>query len=386
MSDTDSNYDEREQSEIKHYALRLYLQPATRILGTTRSVKYVDCCAGPWKACSPDCSDTSFGIAIDVFRQASIELAGRGIVRTFPSLLIERDNKAFQRLAAFAKQHNSESVPITAQNWDFTERLTEIVSFCSTTGTFPFIFIDPTGWNLAKISNIRPLLRLNPGEVLINLMSPFISRFIKDGKTDFSDLLGVDFSSLRVLNGAELEQAIVDRYCDLIKQEGNFAYVCSLPIMNPDMDTFNFHLIYATRHRKGVAVFKDVEKRTEDKTRQIRAGLQQKDRQSKSGNLELFDASVQYRENSYQRLARTNKDKAREAVRTLIETSHSVPYDDCWVEALQFSAVYEADLRSWIDVWQRQSSISVEGKTPKMRVLQIGKGLKLVKDLLTTLR
>ncbi len=380
MSDTDSNYDEREQSEIKHYALRLYLEPAARILGTTRSVTYVDCCAGPWKACAPDCSDTSFGIATDVFGRAAAALAGRGIIRKFPLLLIEKDMSAFRKLEGFAKQHSSQSLLITARNWDFTEKLSEIIRFCSGAGGFPFIFIDPTGWKLAETANIRPLLHLNPGEVLINLMSPFISRFIKDNKTDFSGLLGEDYPSLRSLQGAELEQAIVDKYCDLIKREGNFAYVCSLPIMNPDMDSFNFHLIYATRSRKGVEVFKEVEKRTEKKTHEIRAGLQQKERESRSGNLELFEAGVQYHETCHQRLARTNKGRARDAVKTLIETANKASYDDCWVEALQFSAVYETDLRAWINDWEREGLIVVEGRALKARVLQVGKGVNLVRS------
>jgi hypothetical protein len=94
MSNTDSNYAEREQSEIKHYALRLYLEAATRILGTTRNLKYVDCCAGPWKAASPDHSDTSFGIAINTLKQATNDLATRGISSRFAALLIEKSPTA----------------------------------------------------------------------------------------------------------------------------------------------------------------------------------------------------------------------------------------------------------------------------------------------------
>ena len=103
-------------------------------------------------------------------------------------------------------------------------------------------------------------------------MSSLITRFIKDNRTDFTeDLLGDDFPSLRSRSGADLESAIVGKYCELVKREGGFDYVCSLPVMNPDLDSFNFHLIYATRHRKGVEVFKAVEKRTEERTHIIRA-------------------------------------------------------------------------------------------------------------------
>jgi len=381
MSKTDSNYDDREQSEIKHYALRLYLEAATRILGSTRNLKYIDCCAGPWKASAPDLSDTSFGIAVHTLQVAASELAKRGKLPKFACLLIEKDPIPFAELEAFARRSDTSSLRVHARNWDFTERLPDIVRYCSTPGTFPFIFIDPKGWQLAGISKIRPLLQLNPGEVLINLMSPFITRFIKDNKTDFSDLLGADFPSLRELSGPELELAIVDKYCELVKREGRFDYVCSLPVMNPDSDCFNFHLIYATRHRKGVEVFKAVEKRTEEMTHIIRAELQQKGRQSKSGHLELFGPDVQYRENCYQRLARTNKMRAKEALRALIERNTRVPYDSCWGEALQFSAVYETDLRAWISAWEQEGFITVEGKASRARVLQVGKHINLVRNV-----
>jgi len=306
-------------------------------------------------------------------------LAERGIRPKFACLLIEKKASSFAKLESFAKLNHTPEFSIQAQNWDFAERLTDIVSYCRTASAFPFIFIDPKGWQLAGISKIWPLLRLNPGEVLINLMSSFIGRFIKDNTTDFSDLLGADFPALRALSGEELESAIVEKYCEMVKREGRFNYVCSLPVMNPDMDSFSFHLIYATRHIKGVKVFKDVENQTEKKTHSIRAELQQRSRQSKSGNFELFPPNVQYRENCYRRLERTNKERARETVRALIESSPVVSYDACWNEALQFSAVYEKDLREWVGAWESQGLLTVEGKAPRARVLQVGEGVNLIR-------
>ncbi len=58
--------------------------------------------------------------------------------------------------------------------------------------------------------------------------------------------------------------------------------------MKPDSDAFNFYLIYATRHPKGVEVFKNVEKRTEEQTHVVRADVQLRQRQEKTGNFELF--------------------------------------------------------------------------------------------------
>src|SRR5258708_4322466 len=228
MSLPGSDYEDREQSGIKHYALRLYLEAATRILGARFNFKYVDCCAGPWESKAKDYTDTSFGIAVDVLNKAAVDLAARSKSTNFACLLIEEKSTSFSKLDNFAKSCNGKNVEVRAENWDFTKHLTEITQFCRTPKTFPFVFIDPKGWTLAGISLITPILQLNPGEVLINLMSSFIARFLKDNKTDFSDLLGEDFPELRRLSGPDLELAVVSKYCELVKRKGNYNYVCAL--------------------------------------------------------------------------------------------------------------------------------------------------------------
>ncbi len=367
---TESGYHDREQSAIKHYAIRLYLEAAARILGSAYDIKYVDCCAGPWGSKDSEYRDTSFGIAFEVLKATRSELSARGRPPSIECLFIEKEPEAFQQLEAFAKQRSSSELEIRAENWDFAEQIGEIVRYCSTRRTFPFILIDPWGWKLAGISQISSLLKLKPGEVVINLMSSFVTRFVSDSATDLSDLLGEDFPELRSLSGTELEFAVVRKYCDLIKREGAFSYVCALPVMKPDSDAFNFYLIYATRHPKGVEVFKNVEKRTEEQTHVVRATVQQRQREEKSGNFELFPPPVLYRERKYQQLAENNRVRAKRRVWDLLTASNEVSYDDCWAEALQFSAVYQADLREWLTEWERAGRLCVKGRKKAGEVLK----------------
>ncbi len=359
---TESGYQDREQSELKHYAIKLYLEAAARILGSAWNLKYVDCCAGPWNSTKSDYSDTSFGIAFEVLRAAREELSSRSWAPQVACLFIEKEMAPFSELDAFAKAKNSPDLRVRAENWDFAERMDEIVRYCSSPRTFPFILIDPWGWKLAGISQISPLLKLKRGEVVINLMSSFITRFVNDNATDLSDLLGKDFPELRRLSGSEREFAVVRKYCDLIKREGDFAYVCALPVMKPDSDAFNFYLIYATRHPKGVDVFKRVEKRTEERTQVVRADVQKRQRQERTGNFELFEPDVQYRERKYQQLATDNRGRAQRQILDHLKMAGDVPYDDCWAEALQYSAVYQSDLRSWIDAWEKEGTVLVKGR------------------------
>lgn len=366
----ESGYQDREQSEIKHYAIRLYLEAAARILGSAYDIKYVDCCAGPWNSRDSDYRDTSFGIAFEVLKTTRAELSTRGRVPSIECLFIEKEPEPFKQLDDFAKRRTSPEIKVRAEKWDFAQHIGEIVLYCSTRRTFPFILIDPKGWKLAGISQISPLLKIRPGEVVINLMSSFITRFVNDTATDLSDLLGEDFPELRSLSGTELEFAVVRKYCDLIKREGGFAYVCALPVMKPDSDAFNFYLIYATRHPKGVEVFKSVERRTEEQTHLVRADVQLRQRQEKTGNFELFDAPVLYRERKYQQLAEDNRVRAKKRVWDLLSAAGEVSYDDCWVEALQFPAVYQRDLRQWLTEWEAVGTIHVKGRKKPTEVLK----------------
>lgn len=368
----DSVYDEREQSEIKHFVLGKYLEAATRILGPSKTFRYVDCCAGPWKSRMQNFSDTSFGIALREFESARDALEERGLQAKFSCLLIEKRKPAFSDLSTFVEAYEQKTIKIQVRNWDFAARISDIVKFSSTPGGFSFIFIDPTGWKLAGFPTITELLRVSPGEVLINFMSSFVTRFIKAKDTGLNDVLGGDTSHLAHLAGAELEFGIVQHYCDQIRKIGGYKYVCSLPVMKPKSEAINFYLIYATRHPKGVEVFKSVERRTEEKTRVIRSEVQRKDRQARTGLMDLFHSSEYYREDRYAALTSSNKERARNAVTKLIMNKGNVGYHECWAEALQYAAVFEKDLRHWLAELESARQIEIKGRRTPHELLKRG--------------
>jgi len=67
----DELYEKREQSQVKHYILRKYLERFAHIVASRwSSITYVDCFAGPWNVRSPDFKDSSFAIAIEELRKA----------------------------------------------------------------------------------------------------------------------------------------------------------------------------------------------------------------------------------------------------------------------------------------------------------------------------
>jgi three-Cys-motif partner protein len=366
----------REQSGLKHFVLCKYLEAAARIIGSYKDIAYVDCCAGPWQSQKSNYSDTSFGIAIDILRKASDELRRRGKRPRFKALLIEQDAGVFTQLKDFATVASCAEVVVHAENWDFTGHVSDIVKFATGPKAFSFVFVDPWGWSLADYKLLEPILRIEPGEVLINLMSSFINRFVMDGRSDFTNLLGADFAKVADLQGDDREEEIVRRYCEAIRRVGNFKYVCALPVMNPNQDAFQFHLVYATRNAKGVAVFKDVERRTEGETERVRANLQ-KQRRLDRGTLDMFEPEVLYYEKRYSRLAAKNAELAQNAVKRLIREQEMVDYDECWAEALQFATIREAHLREWLFAAERRGEIRILGRTKPKEVLKIKRGHRI---------
>jgi three-Cys-motif partner protein len=369
-------YTKREQSWFKHFALQNYLEAAARIIGSWKDISYVDCCAGPWESRSPNYSDTSFGIAVKVLQESQDWLRSRAKYPQFRALLIEEKSEPYGQLAAFAASVNDERIRVEARNWDFTQHSTEIVQFVVNPPSFAFIFVDPTGWTPAQISGLEPLLRIKPGEILINFMSSFIVRFLHDEATDMSNILGPDYREIRVLNHEEQEDEAVRRYCELIRRKGDYQYVCTLPVMKPDQDAIHFYLIYGTRNAKGVEVFKQVEERTERETEVVRASRQQNER-----NIgDLFSAEVLYRrEERYKRLSERSKANARRALDSIISERGNVRYEDCWAETLQFPTVYESDLRAWLKSQEEAGFIRIDGRKRPNEVLNRKHGHIIVK-------
>lgn len=208
-------------------------------------------------------------------------------------------------------------------------------------------------------------------------MSAFIVRFLNDEKTDMSEILGADYRAMRGLSFEEQEDEAVFRYCESIRKQGGFTYVCALPVMKGDHDAIHFYLIYGTRSAEGVRVFKDVERRTEKETEVVRAEKQQRGRL----NLDLFSSDVLYsREERYKRMSNRNRSNARASLQSLIEERGSVSYDECWAEALQFATVYESHLREWINLMERNGSVKVTGKTRPDEVLKRNCGHAIVRN------
>jgi three-Cys-motif partner protein len=363
-------YEDREQTAVKHQVLTRYLSAFVPIVGNWASnIDYIDCLAGPWKSADPSLSDTSFARAIEVLRRTRKVLEERSKTPSMRCLLIEKDPNAFSKLKQYSERVSD--IQVTAHNWDFTLHTDEIVRFASERpNSFPFIFIDPTGWELVQTELIAPILSLSPGEVLITLMTSWITRFISDESKGFERLLGTDLPRIRRLEGEEQEEEVVRCYANAVRDAGKYSYVCTLPVMKPDQDAFHFYMIYGTRHMKGVEVFKETEKSVIPFMHETRARAQERRRFEQSGQTALFTPETRYREKKFTRFQLKNLELAKSQLRKVLEDSKQVLFDDAWAITMQYSGVMQTDLHEWLQEWKDAGRLAISNQQLRQKLPQ----------------
>jgi len=366
-------YERREQTQVKHLILRQYLERFTHIVGSRwDSITYVDGFAGPWNAKSPDLKDSSFSIALEELRKARASHAQRGRNVHLRCFFLEQSREAYVQLKQFADRVSDAEVAV--RNCRFEDATDDICKFVQKgEGTFPFIFIDPTGWTGFALKTIAPLLRLNPGEVLINFMTGHIRRFLREEHSEqsFVELFGSADFKMRTAgrSGVDLEDSAIAEYMNRIKEAGEFRYVLPAIVLHPEIDRTHFHLIYATRHPKGVEVFKGAEKRAMEEMERLRAGAQRRRREERTLQGEfLFQTETAPQSRYYQDLRERYLGGAQQELQRLLAARRRVPYDVAWEIALKSPLVWESDLKSWIQDWQEQRALRIDGLQGRERV------------------
>lgn len=379
-------YEGREQTLVKHIILRKYLERFALIVCSKnspwKSLTYVDCFSGPWNEKSEKFEDSSFAIALGELRKARDILASRGTSVKIRCFFLEKNLASFAKLKGFTDQ--IKDVEIEVDNASFENSIPKILAFVKKDSkTFPFFFIDPTGWSGFGMQTIAPLLATRPGEVLINLMA-HLHRFVDSPKEStqesIRDLFGsLDFKSkIAGLNGLDKQDAVVEAYAENIRITGGFTNTGISIILRPEQDRAHFHLIYATRSRKGIEVFKAAEKMAMAIQVDARTAADLRRKEEETGQQDLLGEESP-KDTGFSNLLRDRySDKSKKLVLGDLKSRGRVPFDDAWSLALSQPMTQESDLKLWIADWKRQGMLEIVGMKPKQKVPQREEGIMLV--------
>jgi three-Cys-motif partner protein len=287
------SYRNREQAYVKHYLLRTYLERLFMIVGQSQSIiRYVDCFSGPWNEQDENLQDTSIGISLGIMNKCRDGLKRMGKSVRFQALFIEKDKQAFEKLETYLSACTSSDVITAARNGEFYDLREQILNWCGQ-DDFTFFFIDPKGWKKAvEISTLEPFLRRPNSEFLINFMYDFLLRTHtqESFQEDMREIFG-NIPDTTGITPKQKEAHLINMYRSRLKQiapsRGGIPRTAHVPILYPLRDRTLYHLVYLTRHAKGIAVFMEASEKLELVQRRAREQAKQEKRVSRTGQCEF---------------------------------------------------------------------------------------------------
>jgi three-Cys-motif partner protein len=231
----DEVYDGREQTRAKHDLLRRYLEPfAYKILQGFRSLDFVDCFAGPWKNRDlSNFSDTSFGIALEILNKVQEEIRKSGKQANVTCIFNEADDATYAQLARFVQDASVRypNIKIFPLQGTFAENAARINSLAK--NNFRLVYVDPTGWTGYPLEALRLAVPPKNSEVMINFMSSFIQRFLRDPEDRRNAWLTEMLGQRRAMENAEKkadEAKIRELIAETLREDLKLEYVCQSPI------------------------------------------------------------------------------------------------------------------------------------------------------------
>jgi three-Cys-motif partner protein len=327
-----SDYTGREQSYVKHIFLESYLEALIhKTASAYLHIVYVDGFAGPWQSANERFEDTSFGIALNALRRAKGSWKEKRPDLRMSAFLVERDPSAYQQLARVPARYPD--LKVETYNDDFLTVLPKILKDIPR-DAFAFFLIDPKGWRI-PLRELQALLARQHSEVIFNFMFDFINRAasIKDEAIaagldelipfgDWRSKLGeVERSSLSTSD--ERKVILVEAFGQSLKQLGNYDYVAETTILRPLKDRPLYCLFYATRHPKGIEVFRHSQVTTLKEESKTRAANKIKHASTATGQGELFDSLHDMAPDKLETFFQDEQVKAEE---TLLELAPSSPH------------------------------------------------------------
>jgi len=369
-------YKDREQTYLKHFFLKSYLETVAYHIGFSQSeFIYVDCFSGPWRAKDEELGDTSIRIALNRLNSVRNGLAQQNKNPTIRAIFVEKSPVAFKALQQVLQEHSGE-VKTTALLGTFEENIGHILDRVGP--KFTFFFVDPTGWTGFAMDSLRPILQRARGEVMINFMYDAINRFLDfqnaSNEKSLDRCFGTpDWRSIR--DGPDRESALVSLYVEQVRATGGFDYATSSRILKPLQERAYFHLVYATRNPKGIEKFRDVEKKVVTEQEAVRKRAQREHREDRSGQAEMdFGSGVPSIGLQDEREQQLRKADAR--LMALLQKG-PVLYEVLKPRVLELRLVWTSDLNEILVQGNRSGRFLIEGLRPRERTPKAGCKIRL---------
>ena len=344
------HYRGREQGYIKHALIEKYLERFTIKIGSKWDrIIFVDAFAGPWEAQCSNLSDTSFGVALDRLETGLRVLSEKHRRKIhIAACLIEKDPTAFERLESFVKNRSAKGVEVRCLHGAFEDQALALATSIPSDRTFSFFLIDPKGWTGLSMSVIAPLIRRRSSEVLVNVMTSFLHRFVefeqcKESYDDFFGRPGVR-EVIAAAPPGDRQDVVVREYCRSLRERCGFQHVSSCVVLQPDKKGVKYFMVFGTNDPMGIKVFKEAEAHAAALQDEIKHAREFGSQMSLFSTAAVIPVSESLRQ-KYKKLAFAR-------VIELFQDKSEVPYAEVFCKAMAMPLVTEAELLEFLNLQQ----------------------------------
>ncbi len=281
-------------------------------------------------------------------------------------VLVEQNNGAYAELKKFASDETSSDFEVHALHGEFINTIPAIEQIAKRGGKDPFKFVllDPTGWAQVPMDKLKSFLHGRSSEVLVTLMVRDINRFLgqEDRAESYRGLFGRPgvIEKLRNTPQAERAEQAVLEYSQSLKELCRFKYVSAAVILEPDKESVRYFLVYATKHHRGIEVFKAAEIRAA----KIQDDLRHQSHIQKTGQPALMFDPTPPKSRKALALQSQYAERARNRVVAVLAADRSregVEYKELFCEAMFFPLVTPNDLVGWLRALEPNIRIDLGG-------------------------
>lgn len=374
-----SQYIGREQAYVKHTFLKNYLESlAFKTASKYSQIVYVDGFAGPWQSSAEKFQDTSFGIALEALRSAKARWkVNRDVAMS--AHLVERSREAYSTLSLIPNRYPD--VSVKTYNADFMTVLPEILRAIPR-DAFTFFFLDPKGWRI-PLEALKPLLQRPNSEVIFNFMFDFINRAasiddpaIQKGLDELMPFgaFREKLANIEASNGRASDirrEILVSAFGESLARLGGYPYVAETTVLRPIKDRPLYCLFYATRHSKGMEVFRDHQVRALLEQSKTRAVTKIKFVESASGQGEIFQSLHEMAPNEVEHFLETERTSAELSFLSMLTDDFtSATYGQLWPKILARHVIRLTDLNKIAARLRKEGKISFPGWEKRRQVPQ----------------
>jgi hypothetical protein len=175
------------------------------------------------------------------------------------------------------------------------------------------------------------------------------------------------------LSPEERNEILVTAFSDNLRQIGNYGYVAETAVLRPTKDRPLYSLLYCTRSKTGIEVFRDCQIAALKEQSRTRAAVKIGHAQTTSGQGEIFHSLHEMGPDDLLRYLQSEREAATRRILEQIPTHpDTIQYDELWPQILARSVVTKVDVNKIVARLRAENQLLIPDWEKRRRVPQDG--------------